>query len=259
MKKILIAMFLLITMLACTPTAFAAPLVMSKMPFGKVTVHTASGAGGVNAVVVENDKLVIFDAFEDKEDAQAFKKFIESLGKPVDRIVLSHAHDHHFKGAETVFINIAFYSVDAADINKQAPMNVQPLTDGQQVIDSVDYEFVTYRDLGAWVIKMPAQKMAMVHHLGYDGLHFPMPPMDARLDILKGLEREGYSLYTGGHGKVLADKSIVQLMTDYTKTVTEAVAANKDPQGAKAAIMAKYPTWAGDGLLDRLLPLFYKQ
>ena len=126
-------------------------------------------------------------------------------------------------------------------------------------MDGVEYEFATYRDLGAWVIKMPAQKVAMVHHLGYDGLHFPMPPMNARLDILKGLEREGYTAYIGTHAKAPAGKNFIQTITGYGRVVTEAATANQEPQSAKAAIMAKYPAWAGESLLDRMLPLFYKE
>lgn len=257
MKKAFIFPLALVLALAFASVA-SAEIATSKMAFGNVTVHTVSSTGGQNAALVENTKLVVFDSFEGA-DAQAYRKFIDSLGKPVDRVILSHAHAHHFKEAAQTFANIPLFSIDAADINKEIPMNVQPLADGNLTVDGVDYEFVTYRGLNAWVIKMPAQKVAMVHHLGYLGLHFPMPPMEARLDILKGLEREGYAWYIGGHGKAPVDQSFVQEIAAYTKVVTEAVAANKDPQGAKAAIMAKYPAWAGEGLLDGLLPLFYKK
>ena len=257
MKKTLAIIFLLALIPTC---AFAAaPLSVTNQNFGAVTVYTVSSASGANAVVVENEKLVVFDAFGDKETDAAYKKFIDSLGKPVERVVLSHDHDHHWQGVIALFPGAKLYSTDADAINAAAggALNVTPLAGGKQIFDGVAYEFESYPALEAWVIKMPAQKVAMAHHLGYAGLFFPAPPLNARLEILKDLEREGYAWYIGGHGKAPVDAGFVTEIEQFFNVVEQAAAASKDPRDAKAAIMAKYPQWAGDFLLDALLPLLY--
>ncbi|ULQ60981.1 MBL fold metallo-hydrolase [Brucepastera parasyntrophica] len=167
---------------------------------GNVKVHTYS-AGGANAVVVENTKLVIFDSFGGSDANTGFKAFVTSLNKPIDRVFISHSDDHHWLGIDELFPNTDLYSVDAAAIKQNpqgAALPVIGLADGNLTVDGVTYEFVTYRDLGSWVIKLPAQKIAMVHHLGYAEFHVPLPPLDTRLDILKGLEKEGYTWFIGG-------------------------------------------------------------
>ncbi|QQO09151.1 hypothetical protein [Breznakiella homolactica] len=226
---------------------------------GDVKVHTYS-ADGANAVVVEHNRLVIIDSFGGSEADSGFKAFVDSLNKPVDRIFISHTDDHHWINIDKLFPNTDLYSAEAAAI-KATPQGtslpVKSLPAGSIDIDGVQYEFVTYSDLGSWVIKLPAQKIAMVHHLGYAEFHVPLPPLDTRLDILKGLQKEGYTWFIGGHGTPMEAGRFISEVEGYNNFVKTTVAAYETPAEAKEAIAARYPSWGGAYLLDVFLPLFY--
>ncbi len=226
---------------------------------GNVKVHTYS-SGGANAVVVENTRLVIIDSFGGADADAGFKAFADSLNKPIDRIFISHGDDHHWVNIDKLFPNVDLYSAEAAAI-KQNPQGtglpVKELAAGTVTVDGVGYEFVAYRDLGSWVIKLPAEKIALVHHLGYAEFHVPLPPLDVRLDILRGLQKEGYTWFIGGHGTPMEAGKFIAEVEDYNNFVKNAVAVYSTPSEARDAIVAKYPDWGGDYLLDIFLPLFY--
>ena len=230
--------------------------------FGPVKIHTYTTDGYANGVVVENNGLVLFDAFGNPDDDGKYKAFIDSLEKPVDRIFISHADAHHWLGIDKTFPGERLFSVDAAEIKAKpegASLSVNSVDPRSAVtVDGVKYEFATYRNLGAWIIKLPDQKFAMVHHLGYVGVHVAIPPLDQRLALLKDLEAQGYTWFVGGHGIAMDAKTFIGEVGAYYRTVAEAVAQNKTPQEAKTVIVGKYPEWGGDVLLDMFLPLFYK-
>lgn len=257
-KRTVLLLLLSLFIVIFGTTAHAAT---STQEFGPVKIHTYTTDSYANAVVVENDKLVLFDAFGNPDDNGKYKAFVDSLKKPVERIFISHADDHHWLGIDKTFPGVPLFSVDAAGIKAKpegASLSVNS-ADPQSTptVDGVKYEFVTDRTLGAWIIKLPGQKFAMVHHLGYVGVHVPIPPLDKRLAILKDLEAQGYAWFVGGHGIAMDAKTFVSEVGAYYKTVADAVAKNKTPQEAKAEIVEKYPQWGGDVLLDTFLPLFY--
>ena len=257
MKKIIVSALATLLLVIVSMTAHAA---VSTKDFGSVKIHTYTTSGYVKGVVVENDKLVVFDAFGNPDDDAGYRAFIDTLKKTIDRIVISHVDDHHWLGIEKNFPGVPIFSVDAAEIKEKpegASLPVNDIAEDRLTIDGVNYEFMTNRDLGAWVIKMPDQKFAMVHHLGYVGVHVAIPPLAQRLEILKNLEVQGYTWFVGGHGIAMDAKAFIEEVGAYYETVTDAVAQNKTPQDAKKVIVEKYPNWGGDVLLDMFLPLFY--
>ena len=55
-----------------------------------------SGSGSVTSFIFESDdSLLVFDVQMYKSAAEDLKSYIESLGKPVDKIILSHGHPDH--------------------------------------------------------------------------------------------------------------------------------------------------------------------
>ena len=171
---------------------------------------------GGAAQVVEADKLVVFDVPGNSQN-QDFKAFVDSLGKPVEAVIISHGDDHHWLGADAVFPGVAMYSLDADVITDEAvtkarqsmgndmvPYTAAPkvtkLENGARSFDGVEYVFTRLPELQATIIEMPAQKAAMVHHLGYVGVHVPMAPFDQRLVQLEALKQNGYAWIVAGHG-----------------------------------------------------------
>ena len=101
--------------LALAGTAFAADFVPSQgqvysKAFGSVKIHDYVTKTGGAAQVVEADKLVVFDVPGNAPQNQDFKAFVDSLGKPVEAVIISHGDDHHWLGADAVFPGVAMYS-----------------------------------------------------------------------------------------------------------------------------------------------------
>ena len=262
--------------LALAGTAFAADFVPSQgqvysKAFGSVKIHDYVTKTGGAAQVVEADKLVVFDVPGNAPQNQDFKAFVDSLGKPVEAVIISHGDDHHWLGADAVFPGVAMYSLDADVITDEAvtkarqsmgndmvPYTAAPkvtkLENGARSFDGVEYVFTRLPELQATIIEMPAQKAAMVHHLGYVGVHVPMAPFDQRLVQLEALKQNGYAWIVAGHGTPGDSADFVQKVADYYAAVNRAVAESKTPEEAKAAVMKQYPDYQSVLLLDIMLP-----
>ncbi len=229
--------------------------------YGDVRLHTFL-SDSVSPVIVEKNRLVMIDYPGDSaEQAAAFKEYAESLGKPVDRIIISHIDEAHWTGVEEYFPNVPLYSVDADEImstENGANLTVIRLNDNaKETIDGGSYEFETNREIGAWVVKLPDQKAVYVEHLGYVNLHILLVPLEPRLEILQTLEAEGYTWFMPGHGMPMTAPEFVDTVERYYGDVLQAVSESETPEEAKAIIMAKYPDYYSEGLLDALFPQFF--
>ena len=230
--------------------------------YGDVKLHTFQSVS-VSTVVIENDKLTIIDYPGDSEEQAAkFKKYIESLNKPIDRIILSHRDNSHWLGIDKIFPNVPLYSVDADEIHAKPEGIALPVTkiadNSTQVIDGIKYEFVTNRDINAWEIKLPAQKAVFIEHIGYVNRHILNAPIDARLKLLQELNKEGYTWYMPGHGAPMKAPEFVNQVTAYYTDILKAPTTYKSAVEAKAKIMAKYPDYTGEAMLERYLNALYK-
>lgn len=243
---------------------------------GNVTLHDYVTNTGGAAQIVETDRLVVFDVPGNAPQNEEFKALVESLGKPVEAVVISHAHEHHWLGADTLFPGVKIYSLSAAAINGEegrkalegagASMGeemipytsvpkVEQLADGKHTFGGVEYMFTSLPDLGAAIIALPAEKMAMVHHLGYVGVHVPMPPFADRLAQLQKLQNEGCAWIAAGHGMPSDSRDFIADVAEYYAFVEKAVKEAGSPEKAGAMIIAQYPEYGLVPLLDVFLPM----
>lgn len=243
---------------------------------GKVTLHDYVTTTGGAAQVVESDRLVVFDVPGNAPQNNEFKAFVDSLGKPVEAVIISHGHEHHWLGADTLFPGVKIYSTDADSINGEqgkkalegarAAMGpemvpytsvpaVEQLEAGQKSLAGVNYEFTVLPELGAAVISLPDENMAMVHHLGYVGVHVPMPPFDARLEHLEKLLKDGCVWIAAGHGYPAEADLFLSGVADYYDFVSRAVKEAGSPEKAKEMIVERYPDYELVPLLDAFLPM----
>ena len=264
-------------------TAHAAGLshgeVFSKQ-VGSITLHDYVSITGGAAQIVETDRLVIFDVPGNAPQNKEFKAFADSLGKPVEAVVISHAHEHHWLGVDTLFPGVKIYSTQAAAINGDAGKKaleaarvsmgtemvpytsvpeVEPLADGSKKLGGLEYEFTSLPDLGASIIALPAGKMVMTHHLGYVGVHVPMPPFEARLAQLQKLKDEGYTWMVSGHGVPAESDLLIDNVAEYYAFVDRTVKESGSTEEAVERIVAQYPEYGLVPLLDAFVPMLMKK
>lgn len=227
--------------------------------YDDIQVHSYM-SGNVSPVIVEtSDKLVLIDIPD--IDQEYYKSFVDSLGKPVDTIIVSHSDTPHWVGISDMFPDVPVYSIAANDIkamDEGKNFAIQQIKDGKHTYADVEFEFETNHDIGAYVIKMPVQKAVYFDHLGYIDLNIILAPLDERLAIMKDLQTEGYTWFMCGHGKPDTADAFVSYVEDYFSVVKTAIANNDTADGAKAEIMEKYPDNYNEELLDKFLPGFYE-
>lgn len=237
---------------------FLTPFNVVVKQIGNVKLHSFMSAS-VSPVIIESDKLVIIDFPGDSEEnAALFKRYVDSLGKPIEQYFISHTDDAHWVGIEKQFPNMTFHSVDAKEIKAKdagKSLSVTNIADGSTMtVAGVKMVFDVDRKIGAWMIKMPELKAAYVDHLGYVNLHVLLAPLEPRLTHLKQLDKEGYTWYMPGHGAPMKDPDFVKQVEAYHTDVLYAVSKYSTVEEAKAYIMKKWPNYVAPAMLDAMLP-----
>lgn len=279
MKNIVVSLMMTAAVMGLAGQAAAAEFApvegrLYSKTFGDVKIHDYVTRSGGAAQVVETDRLVVLDVPGNAAQNEDFRNFVRSLDKPVEAVILSHRDAHHWIGADVLFPGVKMYSPDAeairdggakalADARKSmgeeaVPYDTVPavekLENGARSFAGVEYVVTALPDLGAVIIRLPAQKTAMIHHLGYVGVHVPMAPFSQRLAQIRTLEKTGYSWIVAGHGFPGDSETFTQNVADYYAFVADAVKNSSSVEEARALIIKRYPDYQSAFLLDLLLP-----
>ena len=248
-----------------------------------VTFHTYTASGMVSHIVETKNYLIVQDTVQSGPDNEELKLFIQSLKKPVNRIIISHAHAHHWVGLE-MFPDVPVYANAATskEIQEKGSQMVQGLKKrfgegaipykrvvvpqyiiepGEDRIDGVPFRFKSpsqpYMHGVLWT-ELPEQRAIMIHHLAYVGTHFPPPPIQPRMEMLKELKAKSYNWIMAGHGTPMGPDFFNKAMA-YYETVQKVVEQSSDAKTAKAKLIKAYPNYGGVFLLDMMLPPYFKK
>src|SRR6202045_929076 len=164
--------------------------------FGPVKIHSyLSPADGfqVNTQMIEGPTaVVIFDGQLLLPYAGEFASYVQTPGKPVDRIILSHAHTDHWSGLQVLterFPRAGVFALEGiADqfrargparldglprtygdkVATKVPAPTATITEGPQRIDGVTYDFKRFVDAESdlqLAALLPEQKVLMAFDL----------------------------------------------------------------------------------------------
>ena len=253
-----------------------------------VTFHTYTTpipqAASASVIIETPNALVLQDVQLAAPNNMELKALINSLKKPLKRIIISHDHDHHWIGLE-LFEGVPVYANAAtiqsikekgadmlANAKEQFGEEMVPykkvvvpenmIKPGMEVIDGIRFVYSTpMMELTGPVnfIELPDQKVLIHHHLAYNGVHVPLPPIGPRLDALKQLKGIGYDYLIGGHGIPSDPDAYFDAAMGYYTRLGESVKSSPDPKMAKEKMIQAYPNWGGVFLLDMMLPAYYKK
>jgi glyoxylase-like metal-dependent hydrolase (beta-lactamase superfamily II) len=261
------------------------PIIQTVYESDDVKVHTfiSGEAFLANAthVIESANSLVVVDGQFIVPYAMMFRGFVDSLGKPIERVYLSHGHVDHFFGLGAAFADCNLYAlpevigflqaageqIRASLAQVYGPMVTEslaipsnPVSAGREVIDGVTYEFVINTDAETDIqlaIKLPDQGIYITQDLLYSGQHMYITPnFDHWISILEGLESSEYETFLPGHG-VPADKAEVRSNINYLQFAKGAFAEADGPEAFKAALLEEFPDLAGAAIFDIYLPHLY--
>jgi glyoxylase-like metal-dependent hydrolase (beta-lactamase superfamily II) len=252
-----------------------------------LTLHTymaPDASALVTSHVIETpNNLVVVDTQLLQTFGKEVLAFTESLGKPVERVILSHQHPDHWAGAD-LFAKSQYVSTKAimegvqADIDGGGPKQraglfgeaevpATPrvpegtLTAGDDEIDGVKLSYQVVNDAEApeqIIVKVPQARTLIVQDLIYsNAYYFPLANLDGWIKVLetvRGMAAD-YDTLLCGHG-LPTGMGEVDAGLEYVKFMKDTFATAKTAEEATAAITGRYPTY-GAAFILTFIPLVY--
>jgi glyoxylase-like metal-dependent hydrolase (beta-lactamase superfamily II) len=252
--------------------------------FRPVKIHSyLSPADGlqVNTQMIEGpNAVVIFDGQLLLPYADEVASYVQTLGKPIDRIILSHAHTDHWGGLQVLterFPDARVFALDgiADQVRARGPARLdglhrtygdkaatkvtvptEAITEGLQRIDGVTYEFKRFIDAESdlqLAALLPEQKVLMAFDLVFSlkqhaftgANHF-----DHWLIVLESLKAlQGYDRIIIGHDNPV-DRSAIDSTMTYVKRAKEIYAASADAKTYSEKLKAAFPDLRQAGFVD---------
>ena len=252
--------------------------------FGSVKIHSyLSPADGlrVNTQMIEGPHaVVIFDGQLLLPYADEVASYVRTLGKPVERIILSHAHTDHWGGLQVLtarFPNARVFALDgvAAQVRAAGPARLdvlrrtyghraatmvtiptETISEGLQRIDGVAYDFKRFVDAESdlqLAALLPEQKVLMAfdlvfspnEHVFTGANHF-----DHWMIVLESLKAlQGYDTIIIGHDTPV-DRSAIDSTMTYVKRAKEIHAASADAKTYSENLKAAFPDLQQAGFVD---------
>ena len=253
---------------------------------GNVRVHTFvssfanNNIANATHIIESKSKLVLVDGQFLKPYAKRFREYADSLGKPIERLYLSHRHPDHWFGLATAFSDISIYALpetirfiqehgedsrnDHSKLGDLAPDSVvvpQAVAEpGEETIDGVKYilDKVTDTEIDfTLTIRLPDIGVYFTQDLIYSGTHLYLTKhMKHWIGILEEMLIGDYELFLPGHG-FPADKNEVARNIEYLSAASLAIDDGLTGDAFKDFMLQRYPERKCAGIFDIYLPRLF--
>ncbi|MEM6327678.1 MAG: MBL fold metallo-hydrolase [Bacteroidota bacterium] len=244
-------------------------------------VSPASSNHVTSHIIEAETGLVVVDAQFQVPYAQELKRILSGMEKPVERVVISHAHPDHFYGLSVAFEDVPIYALAATQdaiattgqgmldgqrqqMGQLLPETVlaptQTLTEGAMTIDGLDFEFERVEDAEApeqVIVRLPSAGIHIVQDLAYNQVHLftGNDTIDSWMGVLSGMtDLDGAVLV--GHGRPTT-AAVFQQDIEYLRQTIDARTEAGTPEAFMNAMREAYPGWPGDALLGFSAAMLY--
>lgn len=245
---------------------------------GGVRVHTymaePSGAMVTSHIVETQNGLVLVDGQFVAPAAQELKRYLASLGKPVTRAILSHAHPDHWFGFHHVgiaevhagpitgkFVSERGAAVVAErKVETKAPTIVGTIAAGEETIGGVVFRFRPVLDTEApeiMTVELPQAGVLIAQDIVYNKVHAVVSrQIDQWVGALRAMEtRAGeVPVILPGHGEPTAPASLEGLV-NYLEAVKPLLMVNIGKEDQAKAITEEIAKAFPDYRIPPLLTL----
>jgi glyoxylase-like metal-dependent hydrolase (beta-lactamase superfamily II) len=247
---------------------------------GDVTVHTYIAPPAsflVTSHIIETpNQLVIVDTQFLQTAARDVLAYAESLGKPIERVILSHAHPDHSSGGN-IFADVPFMTtaaiaeevqadIDAGGVQQRAgrvgesEVPAEPrvpeagLEAGAFVVDGVTFDAQVYDNAEApqqIVLRLPDHGILVAQDFVYTNGHaFPGVDRQNWISILGEWQAVGgFDTLLSGHGMPTSPGEITQ-MIKYLTLADELAGSETSADDVIAGLTAEYPGYEIEGILQ---------
>ncbi|MDX3799173.1 MBL fold metallo-hydrolase [Streptomyces sp. AK04-3B] len=212
-------------------------------------------------------RIVAIDAQLNPAYADEAAAYARGLGKPIDRLIVTHAHPDHYNGAASFDAPVHVLprvreQIAARPAGKLPSGLVVPATDltpstditpGTEVIDGVPFVFEAVSGGEAadqLVVKLPDQGVLVAQDLVYHDVHLYLGNNDVTgwQQLVDALAAEsGCDTILAGHG-LPAGPEVYEEIRGYLADARELL--GDDGQAYKKAIVDRYPAYVGPFIID---------
>jgi glyoxylase-like metal-dependent hydrolase (beta-lactamase superfamily II) len=254
---------------------------------GGVRVHTfissfaSNNIANATHIIESKNTLVVIDSQFLVPYARKFREYADTLGKPIERLYISHRHPDHWFGTGTAFSDISIYAIpetvsflaehgedsrkdhlaklgDLAPDKIVVPQNI--VRPGEETIDGVKYVFSRVTDTEIdfhLIIRLPEIGVYVAQDLIYSGTHLYLTKdMEHWIQILDEMLVSDYELFLPGHG-LPADKNEVAKNIEYLAAARQAIADGLTKDAFKNFMLQRYPERKCPGVFDIYLPRLF--
>ena len=252
---------------------------VKKVVLDSVTIHCVQAPEDgelTNSQIIETPgKLIVVDTLQLKPHADELRSYVESLGKPLDRVIITHIHPDHWMGAPSFsgypiyalpevigginamadyFINYhrSLHQNNADEvIHSEKVLPTEILEEGILEIDGVQLNLIKVLDTESPVnllVEIPSEKVLIAQDLIYNKVYAYFGDrtssgqycFDNWISALNALKAERYLHVFPGHGEP-TDNAVFDEQTEYLQYVKELVYDGLQGEELLGKIIAKYP------------------
>lgn len=256
---------------------------------GDIRIHTLIASFAYNNIanathIIESrNALVLIDGQFLKFYANRYREYARSLGKPIERLYVSHRHPDHWFGL-AAFSDIPTTNIHAlaetldfirdhgedsrqdhlAKMGDQSPDRIvvpgSVATPGPTSIDGVPYVLgiVTDTEIDFHLtIELPGNGVFVLQDLIYSGTHLYLTKdIDRWIDVLAARLRSDYEIFLAGHG-LPADKNEVARNVEYLSSAKQAMDNGLTNEAFKAFLIGRYPERKCPAIFDIYMPRLF--
>ena len=241
-------------------------------------------AANATHVIETAHELVVVDTQFLNPMAQGFRAYVDSLGKPVNRIFISHGHPDHYFGLASAFSDCKAYSLAGvnqiiAEWGPQMIKNQKPTfgdlipdavlvpqhsvaPDTSEVIDGLTYAYEVVEGAESeaqLLIKLPELGTIIAQDLVYSGVHIwlGMGWFEKWATELQRLaDTEGYDYILAGHG-LPCTKDEIHNNIRYIQTAQRLFEDGLGKDAFKARLLEAYPHRESPMMFDLYLGFLF--
>lgn len=269
-----------------SPITRASGLTVSVQSASGITVHTLTApedvfANSTHLIETENS-LVAFDTQFLLPNAQDMRAYATEIGKPIDRVFITHEHPDHFLGSEA-FNDLPVFALqevseliaangDAEIAEKQADFGAeliastfvvpQVVGEGDIQIDSVTFSLervVNAETENQLVVRLPNHGVIIAGDIVYSGVHLIMAgEADAWITALQNLAATGdqYPIVLAGHG-VPANASVYDTNIQWLTTFNQLLATVDNADDFRQGLIDAFPNLGMPAAIDFVTPILF--
>jgi glyoxylase-like metal-dependent hydrolase (beta-lactamase superfamily II) len=258
----------------CADTAPKAPVTLksdnkkvSIIQMDNYKIHTYYGVSNSHIIETPN-KLIMVDAQFNFKLAKPLNAYIQTLKKPLDRIIISHAHPDHWYGypifdAPTVttpnvvedlaFLGPIFLKIHTPKMGKIIPKKVVPAKPivklGKQNWDGLEViveEYANQEAPHSILIKIPEYGVLIGQDLFYNDVHLVAGNRENNKNWVKILasfnenEAKSYKTILTGHGSS-TNPEVFNEDIEYLEALEEILESGASKEEVKQELIKRFP------------------